>query len=300
MNRVMLTLAASMTLCAQDAIQGPVVGWTYESASASLRAVQGIPGSSVLGARAGKDLRRAVTAPGGAFALATTGESHDAVLIDLRSGAEPRKLDVPAGVSDFFLSPRATTAVLLYRESGRAILLAGLPADPAVALEFETPASSLAVSDDARGVIAMEPDGIRMFDGDGNQWLLNHPYATRSATFLEGSHDALLAGEKGVWLLREVTGNAAGEQIWEGDALAATLERNTAVVIDRDSGLIALNLQDRTSQRLACACTPIALTRMSQSVYRVNELAAGPLWLVDLNGPAPRAVFVPADAKLDE
>lgn len=300
MTRLLLSFTASTALFAQDAIQGPLVGWAFEASTSSLRAIQGIPGSSVLGGRSGSGLRRAVTAPGGAFALVTTADSQETQLIDLRGGSAARKLGVPSGADGIFLSPRASSAVLLYREQGRAFVVTGLPNDPAVATQFETSAASFAISDDAKAVIALETSGIRMYDGDANQWMLNHEGPAAGASFLDGSHDAVLAGATGVWLVRSISANASSEKIWDGDAVAATLESNSVVIIDRNSGLLALNLQSREVQRLDCACTPVTLARMSQSVYRVNELAEGPLWLVDLNGSTPRAVFVPADAKLEE
>jgi hypothetical protein len=296
MTRMFLSFTAGLGLLAQDSVQGPMVGWTYEASTASMRAIQGIPGSSTLGGRAGSGLRRGVSAPGGAFAVATLAETGEARLLDLRNG-ESRSLDVPEGADAIFFSPRGSAAVLLYREQGRAIVLSGLPAEPVVAMRIDTTAEALAVSDDAKAVMAVEAAGVRLFDGDTNQWMLNHSEPTSSAIFREASHDAVLAGATGVWLVSSATGNAAAERIWEGDATAAVVDGNAAVLIERNMGLVAVNLRDHTAQRVECSCTPITLARLSQSVYRVNELAEGPLWLVDLNGSTPRAVFVPADAK---
>jgi hypothetical protein len=138
---------------------------------------------------------------------------------------------------------------------------------------------------------------VRLFDGDGNQWNLNHSEAAVYAAFLEGRHDAVLAGPTGAYLVREANANASVEKLWEGDAVAAVVEGNTAIVAERNGGLLAVDLRNNETRRLECACTPVTLVRMSPSVYRVHELAEGPLWLVDLNGSTPRAVFVPADAK---
>lgn len=292
----MVGLTASLSLFAQDSIQGPLVGWTYEQSTATLRAIQGIPGSSLLGARAGAELSRAVAAPGGAFAVATVGESREARLLDLRKG-DARKLDVPAGADGIFVSPRGASAVLLYREQGKALVLTGLPGEPAVGASFETSAASFAVSDDGNSVMALEQNGVRMLDRDANQWMLNMEAPVVSAVFVEGSHDAVLAGPAGVFLAREASGNASVEKLWEGDAVAAVLEGDAALIATREEGLLALNRKDGSVQRVECACAAVTLTRLAQSVYRVNELAEGPLWLVDLNGSTPRAVFVPADAK---
>lgn len=296
MMRWILPFTASLGLMAQDGIQGPLVGWTYEASTASLRAVQGIPGSSMLGARAGAGLRSAVTAPSGAYAVTIAAETGEAQLLDLRNG-ESRKLDVPEGADGIYLSPRGTAAVLHYREQGRAVLLTGLPGEVTVAAPFESSARSFAVSDDGKAVMALEEGGVRLFDGDANQWNLNHSDAVVHAAFLEGMHDAVMAGPAGAYLVREANGNASVEKLWEGDAVAAVVEGNTAVVAERNGGLLAVDLRNNEVRRLDCACTPVTLVRMSQSVYRVNELAEGPLWLVDLNGSTPRAVFVPADAK---
>ncbi|MBL8221122.1 MAG: hypothetical protein JNL62_17945, partial [Bryobacterales bacterium] len=177
------------------------------------------------------------------------------------------------------------------------VVLTGLPGDPAVGATLETSAASFAVSDDGKAVMALEQNGIRMFDGDANQWMLNHDAPAVTAAFVEGAHDAVVAGASGVFLVREAKGNASVEKLWEGDAVAAVVDGDAVLIATREEGLLAMNRKDGLLRRLECSCTAVTLTRMSQSVYRVNELAEGPLWLVDLNGSTPRAVFVPADAK---
>jgi hypothetical protein len=44
---------------------------------------------------------------------------------------------------------------------------------------------------------------------------------------------------------------------------------------------------------MACSCSPAELTPMGTS-FRLNELTADPLWLVDAGVSGPRVVFVPA------
>jgi hypothetical protein len=44
---------------------------------------------------------------------------------------------------------------------------------------------------------------------------------------------------------------------------------------------------------VACACSPTELAPMG-SLFRLNELGAGPLWVADAGSTGPRTVFVPA------
>jgi hypothetical protein len=128
---------------------------------------------------------------------------------------------------------------------------------------------------------------------------LNFEAQARSVSFLEGSHDALISADGGVWLVSDATGSGASRRVWEGNAVSsvASSNGNLALIVNSDGGIIAVNLKTGDARTVDCGCVATTLSRMSQGVFRISELNNGPLWLVDLNGQDPRAVFVPADVK---
>ncbi|HUQ91996.1 MAG TPA: hypothetical protein VM120_09955 [Bryobacteraceae bacterium] len=304
MNRALLMFVTATSLCAQNAVQGPRVGWVYESASESVRSVLGIPGSSLLGER--RDAAHAAIAGNRGFAIALAGESRQPSLVMLDSG-ESRMLDLPAGAERAVFNASGTAAAVLYRNSANLIVVKGFPASPAVARHIDFAAAgmpfSIALSDDADAILAVYESTVTAFDEEGNRWNLNFDGAPRQVSFLDGSRDALISSEAGVYLVRTTTGNASYKKLWSGNATsaAATADGRRAIVLDGANSLVFLNLADETVSSVDCGgCLANTLSRMSDAVFRVNELSDGPLWLVDLNGQEPRAVFVPADVKSEQ
>jgi hypothetical protein len=261
----------------------------------------------------GVTLSSAAVAPNGAAVIARSADDGRMLFMDLRNPANKAVFaSVPANADDVVYSPSGSAALLVYRDSSKVVLVNGLPDSVSVVREFEfangMPAS-IAISDDAKSVMAAQEDGVAAF-GDGNRWMVNFRGTARSVAYLSQSPnqaanqaiDALFADSRGLWLVQDAAGNAPARLVWEGDAreAAATADRRSAVVLDQNNSLVVVNLVSGTSRTIECACQPAMLVRMSDSVFRINALADGPLWLVDLNGEEARTVFVPPDVKSDQ
>jgi hypothetical protein len=105
--------------------------------------------------------------------------------------------------------------------------------------------------------------------------------STQSAVYLYQSH-------QGLQLLtdqRDGVTNVVG---------AAASGDGTRVFIAMQSGQVAVrDLAASTQTLLSCSCQPAGMWRLrGKSVFRLNELGAGPLWVVDGDASAPRILFV--------
>jgi hypothetical protein len=197
------------------------------------------------------------------------------------------------------LSPRGKSALLLYHDRGTAVIVENGEAIREISAGFGP--ASYAWSDDGETGLAALPSGeIVVFDSSGNHW--KAALEGGFPVFLDGKSDALISNARGVWMLRSHSAGGSAALIWEGDALAAvpTGDGRNAVVLDRAQQLFLVNLETRSSRKIECPCLPETVSRLSESVFRVNHLTDGPLWLVDLNESEPRTVFVPAGAKAEE
>lgn len=306
---LLILLAAGIAAAQTGTVNGPTMGWVWDEAASSLRNISGIPGSSILGSKLAPPVRLenvAVSNEGG-YAIGTGSEDHRLYVWRLNGGSAPQPLDVAAGVGRVALSPKGNSAALLYAGQNKAVILNGLTEGHIETREMNLPSETLgtfAVNDAGTLVLAAYRDGVRVFDENGNQWNLNHSGTVQSAVFLDGSSDALLAGDAGVWLVEQTAGNAQLRQLWNGNARQAAIasNRRDLVWIDGVKNVpVAMNLESGISQELECGCTPVTLARMAGgNVFRLNSLSDEPLWLVDLGGQSARTVFVPADVASGE
>jgi hypothetical protein len=75
---------------------------------------------------------------------------------------------------------------------------------------------------------------------------------------------------------------------------AAASGDGTRVFIGMQSGQVVVrDLAASTQTVLSCSCQPAGMWRLrGKAVFRLNELGAGPLWVVDGDAAAPRILFV--------
>jgi hypothetical protein len=141
------------------AMNGPSLGLVFESDSAAIRPVLGIPGAATLGVALspGFALDRAVVAPGGDFALALAKDNFRLALI--RAGGAAQWLAPATGEAPDLIafSPGGSAAALYYGTSGRLMVLSGLRGQtPQV--EEVAPASLPA----APSLVAVSEDGTSL------------------------------------------------------------------------------------------------------------------------------------------
>lgn len=302
MKQAAILFLAASALLAQSPVDGPVTGWVWDSSHGAIRPILGLPGASVLGngVDGGVIFSKAVTNQRN-YVIGIGGEGAQAYLLRLRGESQAELLpSVAAGVSRVVLSPSGDSAVLVYEETRKLVVLSGLPdaiTEPREIQWNEIP-SALAISDHASYLAAASENGVVIIDRDGNRWNPGQERAAASLAFLDGSSDLLVADEAGVWLVRNVQ-NPERTLLFDqpARAVASTRDRGQVVAITTDAKLRVIDMATHASRELQAPVEPAKLARLSGAVFGINESGSEPLWLLDLQGTEPRTVFVPADPK---
>lgn len=299
--------------CVLGQIRGPMLGWVWDSRLESIRPILGIAGSSVLGKSVplGFAVKQANINGSQEHAIAITGDARAATIVDLRP-LEPtfRGVDgIPDGAARLAVSTRGTSAVFVYEDPKTLRVAGGLPGEPALLREIDLTneglPSALAVSDDGAIVLASYPDQrmVLMIDQDGNRLKLAQEMAATSMYFRENSRDVFFAADDGAYLVTDVSGNAETRKIWEVATSAATVRQGPVVLLVEkpNQQVVELNLENGESRTTQCPCAPTGLVRMTgSSIFRLNEVSADPLWLLEIQDSGLRTVFVPPDVSETE
>lgn len=310
-----LALASLVAAAAVKAasLEGPRLGVVFDPATKDLRPILGIPGAAILGEPLGVhlELEQVAVSPQQDYVLATVGEGRQVVLLHLGStsvssapirGVAPRP-------DHIVLSPLGRAAALYYKHADRIQVLTGLPGAPRAAAElYLSPGQSpspLAVSDDSHLVLVGIAGTVFWITADGEVPLLDGLGQITSIAL--AGHDAIVADGRHnrVYRVRDVTGNVetqvlAGqdEGIAQPVAVAVSRDNRRAFVANaKPGGITILDLRgDNPVARIACACKPTGLDRLTgDSVFRLTEPSARPMWVLDASGHKPRVVFVPPE-----
>ena len=157
-------------------------------------------------------------------------------------------------------------------------------------------------SDDARALLASVNNSIRFFESYADMGKLIDTAPGALVAFAAGGHDAAVADAgAGVVLFRDLTGSGASQVVAPPDAdnsafsaLAFSADGKALLLASSAAQAVTqLDLAAGSRTRIPCNCSPTVLARMG-SVFRLTELTAAPLWLLDAPESAPRIVFVPA------
>jgi hypothetical protein len=160
----------------------------------------------------------------------------------------------------------------------------------------------MAVSDDgttlaaAISLAANESTVFSYSAGGAGQALLSDRLFP-SLDFVPGSTSLVMATQAAVYLYQSHHGLQLLTDQRDGVANvvgAAASGDGTRVFIGMQSGQVAVrDLAASTQTLLTCSCQPAGMWRLrGKAVFRLNELGAGPLWVVDGDGVAPRILFV--------
>jgi hypothetical protein len=291
----------------QGTVAGPTSGLVFDRVAGVLRPVLGVPGAATLGAGIALNYQTdwVVVAPrlDSAVAAAEDGSLH---FLSLASGgvselAVAGIAGLPRGV---VYSPSGTAAALLY--AANAQVVTGLPGAPVLGKVMPLEAAvdthvrtalrpspgQVALSDD--GTVLLEARGgtVRLAGAGGRSSLM----AGVMAAFAPGGHDAAVADGAGVTLVRDVDGAAqstvlAAQGVAQPVGLAFSADGATVFAAGA-GGVAALSTAGGPATPVACTCTPVGLAAMGQ-LFLLNDLAEGPLWVLDPGGSAPRTAFVP-------
>ena len=170
-------------------LYGPSLGLMFDSTSAAIRPILGIPGAATLGAplNAGLAVGQAVVAPHGDFALVVAKDDFSLVVV-LASGGVVQNFAPAMGEAPDLISfsPGGSSAALYYRASGRLLVLGGLRSQTPQAVEADASslpaaASLVAVSEDAASLLL----AVRLGETTGLYLLPNRPRAPRSTSPME-------------------------------------------------------------------------------------------------------------------
>jgi hypothetical protein len=310
----------------QGTIAGPSAGFVFDNASHVLRGIRGIPGASLIGDPVDFGFEPAWARVSPALDSALVADAKGTIHVFQLNGSQPVEHTVEglAMAQHVVFSPTGTAAALY--GAGSVQMLKGLPDAPVIAgtlslgpdhssqSQFGTVAlgktrrstgEPLTVSDDGAYLLLVSSGGLRVLGLGGDNRKLADVTAGTLAAFAPGSHDAAVVDpETGLTLIHDAAG-ASVPQILTGPGshiglpVAIAFSPDARKVFVASAAARSVTAVDATSAStgasiaLACDCTPSGLVRMG-SAFRLNELGAGPLWLLDTNAADPRLVFVPA------
>jgi hypothetical protein len=311
---VFAALGAAAVYAQNNTVTGPVAGYVFDGGSRALHVIRGIPGASLIGESV--DLEGGITAawvsPKLDTALTITA-AGPLRLYRLKDGAAaPAPIENLPAPERVVFSPSGTSLALVTNGSAR--IFRGLPDAPQDAGTIALPnargvaaaamsvgklprpltgSAPIALSDDG-GYLLYAADGtVKVLALAGDARPLTDAATNALVVFAPGGHDAAVIDASTVAFFQDVAGPAtvrryAGIDGAKGAAFSP--DRRKLFIAGAHLTAIDTGTGDRTD--IACGCTPSALVPMG-AVYRLNELSAGPLWLLDVSAD-PKTVFVPA------
>lgn len=298
-------MGASFLSAQQGRVAGPRIGFVYDTAGHVLRPVRGIPGASVIGDAVdlGIDVANVHVAPlqDSAFAIASDGSIHFLRLTD-DSTAEHAIDGLSVAPERVAFSPTGSAAALY--TAGHVQVIRGLPDSPTLSTQLDLSAGStlLAVSDDGAYLLSAGNGTLQLIATAGGPRKLMDAADGILAAFAPNANDAAVADSAaGLVLFRDLAGASQMSSLASGDNAVAS---PVGLAFSSDGGKLhvssstarsvtTFDLKSGSRADVACSCAPAGLVRMG-NVYRLNDLGADPLWLLDSLAPEPRTVFVPA------
>jgi hypothetical protein len=303
---VLCALLLAGSVAAQSSsttITEPVLGLVFDAGTQTVHTLMGIPAASQLGGTLdGTPLSAVAISSVQGYALALEGGTGAALLVS-PSGRQPLA-GVRAGAQLVAVSPSGTAAAVYFNDTGKASILTGLPDAGQVLRDvtLDGAPSALAVSDDGTSlaaVVNLAANQGTVFsypaDGAGQALLSDRQFA--SLEFVPGGTTLLMATQSAVYLYQGRQGLQSLADQRDGLANvvgAAASGDGTRVFIGMQSGQVVVrDLAASTQTVLSCSCQPAGMWRLrGKAVFRLNELGAGPLWVVDGDAAAPRILFV--------
>jgi hypothetical protein len=305
-RKFQLALLLSVSIInAQDSVfTEPVMGWIFDGRSTAVKPLRGIPGAATIGAAVPGPaaLRNAAIAPDGQYILAATADETYLTV----PGSDPRPLEIGfLGTDQISLSPTGRSAAVLSTSAKKVAVISGLPnaarVDRILALDTDATIADFAISDDT-STLAVAADVLLVYPHEGQPNIIPSASRPSAIAFLPGAGDLAVVSREGrsVHLIRDIAGAAEQHLLAQGtdglSAPSAVRFTNDArrMIISDEAGVLVLTLDDRSLQRIECACRPDTLQQLSSSgIYRITRDESQPLWLLVLDPQASRTVFVP-------
>jgi hypothetical protein len=292
-------LAAALPLTALGAgtLSRPVLGYSFEPASKSIRPIAGVAGAAFLDnalPNASK-IEIAFVAPGRSYAIAESLGAEASMLLRWdASGTYTVPLANAGTEAAMAAFSSGEFAAVYYRDSARIQIWRGLPDAPAMVREFAADdVQGLAISDDGTMVATISSAGLLVHTEWGSKLAAGGTFS--SVIFLPGTHDAAVAEPSAdrVLLAREgdanVTELASG--IPEPLALAASRDGGRIAIAIGKGAMVLLDAQGKATTSTACDFAPREVTPLASGTAVLVTAKDGSRWVFDIDTGEPRLVF---------
>ncbi len=312
-----LPSSSGTTLAQSQPASGPRLGYVWDSASQSLRPLQGVPGASIVGVAT-------VTAPAqgpGYISTASSAVSGWALFLDATGGVYQSaltggpltKIAMLPGANSLVLSHSGTYALVTGKSASGAPFAAsfsGLPATPSVrnlnvssfpsilgGAASDTGTVAFATGSGSGGVSVVALVGL----GAGAQVATVEAFG--GFQFVPGS-DELVVADGGSGVLTEISHvnatptsavlSAAGA-ISAPVAMDITSNGRWTVVANAKGDILRIDLTGvAAATAVRCSCAPSQVVALNGNAVHLVTAGEGPLWIVDAGNSVPRVLFVPA------
>jgi hypothetical protein len=296
MRFLLAALLLAPIVTAQD-VQGPVLGYAWDTASSRLRPILGIPGSSLLGAPLDLSVPLSLVelSPRQDYALAAGAESVWLVRLDGARSVHP----VLSGSADrIVISPTGTAAAVYSQELQ---ILKGLPGTPsAAAVAVPGPLTAMAVNDAGNLVLAVCGEQLFALRPGAAPRRLGPAGAGSALAFADNTTDAIVAdaANNEVFLLRGENERLilASERDGVSEPVAVALAAGRGFVANRGSNaVLILDLGGGPPARISCPCEVTGLQRLrGEAVFRLTGPLQSASYVLEVAAGEPRLWFVPA------
>jgi len=292
----------------------PTLGWVFDGQAQAIRPIVGTLGAAIIGPpiNAGFLVATASVASQQGFAIVVSAEDQRVRTITLRNN-ESLIRDVKAADTApdrIVLSPSGTAALLYFSKAGRVQVITGLPLDPAIQHEFslsdrEITATGWAVSDDGGRMLFVTPaemtSSVRVLDAKLGMYTAAFEGSSFVMSFFPDSHKALIVNQSSeIFLLEEGTpshlGRTAVQAAVNPVAIQFSQKRTQAYIAYANGNIVEFDLATGVAKTASCNCRITDLDALNDlSLFRITELSASPLLLVNMADSEPRIWFVPSN-----
>ena len=307
---LLLTVAGAWALGAQAPVGGPSLGFVFDARGQALRPIRGIPGASIFGdpLQLPAPVTTGVLSLKQNFAIINDGAWE---ALSLASASDPVPLPdrIPAAAR-VSVSDDGQAAAFYDADGGTLTVATGAGYASLRSVPLPGAISAFAVASGGGLLLTTtSPDSgeaLLWIDSDGNSRQLATLQKTASILLTNNGATAIVtdSGANQIWRVQDPGGNAAltplasdSDGVSGPVAAALTADGNGLWIANAGAHqLLGINLTDRTTATIDCAFDLTGLVPMPDGVtYRLNEVGAGPLWLLDASRDnGPRLVFVPA------
>jgi hypothetical protein len=305
---LMVSLAGLGSARAQDSsVDVPVLGYAFDASAGAIRPLRGIPGAALLGdpIDLGFSASSAVIAPQQSFALALS-QDGQARVVALGAKTTVSGLDgAMTSPERMLFSPSGAAALLL--AGNRAQIVTGLPGSPAVKdidlSAIDGVIGRAALADDGTQLLLAETtrNTIWLFHMDGSYTMLPVSATGAVLAFRRGSHDAAAITRTGDLYQLQNLDDApavramlpASDATAEAVGLWISTDGAQAFAASTGGNITTVDLASGAARTVSCQCAPTGIQALRPGMYRLTDVSAKPVMVLDASAAAPQVWFVP-------